>query len=170
VRKMSSYGDAIGRHLMLVAAVAGAIAVSERSAISRSEGPFADFAGNWRGSGRVISTDGKSERLVCRASYSVSADAEGLSQSLVCASASYRFEIRSEIVSNGHDLQGTWQEATHNANGGIVGTLDNRLIEGEVTCPGFSARISLKTSERKQIVTIRPEGTDVASVDITMTR
>lgn len=166
--KISSYRDAIGRRLMLAAAVAGAITVSEQAAVARYEGSFANFAGNWRGSGRVFTTDGKSERLTCRATYSTSADAESLSQSLVCASDSYRVDIRSNIVSNGHDIQGSWQEATHNANGGIVGTLVDKLIEGVVTCPGFSARISVRTTGRKQNVVIHPQGTDVASVDITM--
>jgi hypothetical protein len=170
VSKLSSHHNAFARRLMLAAAVAGAFMGSGPLAFGRSEGPFANFAGNWRGSGRVVTTDGKSERLTCRATYSVAAGAESLSQSLVCASDSYRVDIRSNIVSNGHDIQGSWQEATHNANGGIVGTMDDRLLEGVVSCPGFSARISVKTTGRKQIVIIHPESTDVASVDITMVR
>ncbi len=62
------------------------------------------------------------------------------------------------------------EEATHNANGGIVGTLEDRLLERVVSCPGFSAQISVRTIGRKQIVVIHPEGTDVASVEIILVR
>jgi hypothetical protein len=168
--KLSLHRDTIGRRLMLAAVAAGASMVSESVVFARSEGPFANFAGNWRGSGRVVTTDGKSERLTCRANYSVGAGAESVSQALVCASDSYRVDIRSSIVVNGHDIEGNWQEATHNANGGIVGTMDDGLLEGVVRCPGFSARISVKTTGRKQIVAIHPDGTAVATVDITMVR
>jgi hypothetical protein len=168
--KLPSYNGARGRLLLLAAAAAGAILISGSAAFARSEGPFANFVGAWRGSGHVVTTDGKSERLTCRATYSAPAGAESVSQSLVCASDSYRVDIHSNIVSNGHDIQGSWQEATHNANGGIVGTLEDRLLEGVVSCPGFSARISVKTTGRKQIVVIHPDGSDVASVDITMTK
>ena len=160
----------VGRRLLLVAAAAGAVMISHQAAVGRSAGPFASFAGNWRGSGRVLTTDGRSERLTCRATYLVSASEESLSQSLLCASDSYRVDIHSNIVSNGREIQGSWQEATRNVNGGIVGTLAKRLIEGVVACPGFSARISVRTTGRKQVVVIRPDGTDVASVDITMVK
>ncbi len=100
----------------------------------------------------------------------MSADAYSLSQALVCASDSYRVDIRSNIQSDGHNIQGSWQEATRNANGGIVGTMDRGMIDGVVTCPGFRAEIFVRTNGRKQSVTIRPEGMDVASVDIVMSR
>ena len=168
--KLSSYGDAVGRRLMLVAAAAGAIMVTEPVAFARLERPFTNFAGSWRGSGRVLTTDGKSERLACRATYSVSADATSLSQSLVCASDTYRVDIRSDIVADGHNIQGSWQESTRNVNGGIAGTMEHGSIQGTVTCPGFNAQIFVRTMGRKQIVSIRPEGMDVTAVDITMTR
>jgi hypothetical protein len=170
VSKLSSRNDAIGGRLVLAAAAAGAIMISGPIALARSEGPFAGFAGNWRGTGRVVTTDGKSERITCRATYSVSDGAESFSQSLVRASDSYRVDIRGSITANGHDIEENWQEATHKVSGGIVGTMDDRLMEGEVSCPGFSAKLSVRTAGRKQIVVVRPEGTDVASVDITMTR
>src|SRR5260370_39942500 len=48
----------------------------------RAVGPFAGLAGAWNGSGRVDMQRGTSERIRCRAGYSVSQAGEGLLQEL----------------------------------------------------------------------------------------
>src|SRR5271166_5061868 len=62
---------------------------------AESTTPFAGFSGNWRGSGQVTGSNGNLERIRCRADYSTPAASQSMSQSVVCASDSYRFDIHS---------------------------------------------------------------------------
>ena len=118
----------------------------------------------------MVGTAGNSEPIKCRATYAVSPDGSNLSQSLVCASDSYRFDIRSVVVSDGQTVRGTWEETTRNAAGNLIGRIRDGLIESTVTGPGFTARLSVRTTARRQMVSIDPQGADVNSVDITLVR
>src|SRR5580658_9257076 len=57
--------------------------------MAHSDGPFARFSGNWRGSGQVVGVDGHREQIRCRAGYSLSESGQSLAQTLICASDSY---------------------------------------------------------------------------------
>jgi hypothetical protein len=160
----------LGGFLLLGACLLGAALALPEAGMAKSEGPFASLSGNWHGSGRVTATNGTSERISCRATYTVSPDGINLSQSLVCASDSYRFDIRASVFSDGQSLTGTWQETTRNASGNLTGQIDGGSIETTVSGPGFTAGLSLKTSSHKQVVSIRPQGMEIAKVDITLTR
>ena len=63
--------------------------------------PFAGFSGAWSGAGTIMLADGSKERLRCRASYRLSSGDKALQQSLRCASDSYKFELSSDVVSEG---------------------------------------------------------------------
>lgn len=167
---ISSPGRSLRRHLRLAACLAGAVLVSPPAGMAQSAGPFAGMAGKWQGNGQVIGTNGTSERIKCRATYSVSPSGADLSQSLVCASDSYRFDIRSNVVSDGRNVQGTWEETTRNATGNLVGRIQDGTIESTVSGLGFTAQLSLRTIGRKQEVRIASQGSDVARVDISMVR
>lgn len=166
---MSSSAAFRRKYVLRAAWFAGAILLSPQIGLAQSDGPFAGLAGDWRGAGRVVGTKGDSEPIKCRATYIVSPDGAGLSQSLVCASDSYRFDIRSEVISNGSTVHGTWQETTRDANGNFNGRVRDGLFEGTVSGPGISARLSLRTTGGKQVVSIEPQGTDITKVDITLT-
>jgi hypothetical protein len=166
---MSSSAASRRKYICRAAWFAGAILFSLQVSMAQSIGPFDGLAGNWRGTGRVVGTKGDSEPIKCRATYTVSPDGAGLTQSLVCASDSYRFDIRSDVISNGSTVHGTWQETTRDANGDFNGRVRDGLFEGTVSGPGFSARLSLRTTGGKQVVSINPQGTDVTKVDITLT-
>jgi hypothetical protein len=159
-----------GKSLFLAIALGGALLLGSQAAMADSEGPFAGLSGSWHGAGRILSGDGKGEKIACRATYQVSPDGINLGQSLVCASDSYRFDIRTSIFTDGQTLRGTWQETTRNASGNLTGEVSPGLIHSHVSAPGFSAEVSVKTSGRKQVVSINPESKDIAQVDITMTR
>jgi hypothetical protein len=160
----------LGKSLLVAASLGAAILAWPQAAMADSEGPFAGLMGNWKGVGKVLTEDGKSERIACRANYTVSPDGINLDQSLVCASDSYRFDIKTNIYTDGHALRGTWAEATHNATGNLTGEVHPGLIESRVTAPGFAANVSVKTVGQKQMVSINPETKDIAQVNITMTR
>jgi hypothetical protein len=162
-------GSAVCRYLLAAIFLGAACFSAPQRSVAQSSGPFAGYDGNWRGAGRVVGTNGNSEPIKCRATYKISPDGSGLSQTLTCASDSYRFDIRSDVVSDGSSLHGTWQELTRDATGNLSGRVKDGLVESTVAGPGFSARLSVRMSGRKQIVTIDPKGTDIAKVNITMT-
>src|SRR5437899_12594086 len=82
-------------------------------------GPFAGMAGNWSGGGTVTLDDGSRERLRCRPTYAVGLGGNGLNQSLLCASDSYKFDLRSSVVAERGALSGTWSESSRNINGNL---------------------------------------------------
>ena len=136
----------------------------------RAVGPFAGLAGAWNGSGRVDMQSGTSERIRCRARYSVSQAGEVLLQELRCASDSYRIDVNSTSQSDGGSLSGTWTELTRNVTGTLSGRASGGSIQARVTALGFSAGLTVNTAGNSQSVTIIPEGNDVRSVVVTMKR
>ncbi len=140
------------RRLTFAAAVS---LVASGSASYAQSGPFAGMAGNWSGGGTVTLDDGSTERIRCRATYAVGAGGNGLNQSLLCASDSYKFELRSNVIAEGGSLSGTWSETSR----GVNGTLEGRGAAGNfqvlASAAGFSANISLTTRGNKQSVVIR---------------
>jgi hypothetical protein len=139
-------------------------------AAAHLEGPFARFSGNWRGSGHVVSADGRSEPINCRAHYDVSEGGTNLTQSLICASDSYRVDIRAEVAAQGQSFQGTWQETTRNVSGNLSGQIGEGVFEGTVTGMGFTAGISLRVSGRRQSVEIRPSAGDITKIEVALAR
>jgi hypothetical protein len=135
-----------------------------------TDSAFGKFSGEWRGSGQVTGTDGKSESITCRARYDISASGESLTQALVCASDSYRFDIRSNVVADGENASGGWQETTRNITGNLIGHIRNGDFEGNVSGADFTAEVSLRLSGRKQDVVLTPHGGDVAKVQIALSR
>ncbi|SDS17522.1 hypothetical protein [Bradyrhizobium canariense] len=139
----------------------GAIAMCAASIFSTAtyaqSGPFTGMAGFWSGSGTVTLDDGSNERIRCRASYAVGAGGNGLNQTLTCASDSYKFDLRTNIVAEGGTISGTWSESSRNVNGSIQGRGGNGNFQVEANAPGFNANISLTTRGNKQSVVIRSE-------------
>jgi len=140
----------------LLLAVVVFFAASASSSYAQS-GPFAGMAGNWSGGGTVILDDGSTERIRCRASYAVGAGGNGLNQSLTCASDSYRFELRSNVVAERGALSGTWSETTRNVSGNLEGHGSNGNFQVVASSPGFTANIALTTRGNKQSVQIKSE-------------
>jgi hypothetical protein len=166
---IARFGRSFPRGRLLGAGVAAAVLLWPQLGVGQSIGPFAKFDGSWKGSGQVTGSDGKQERIACRAKYSIPPSGQALSQALVCASDSYRFEVQSDVViTDGRNVQGRWQETTRNANGDLVGQVANGLFVGTVTGPGFTAEISIKATGGKQLVSITPHGSNVAKVDIVL--
>jgi hypothetical protein len=136
--------------MLLAAALSG-------SASYAQSGPFTGMAGSWSGGGSVTLDDGSTERIRCRASYAVGAGGNGLNQNLLCASDSYKFDLRSNVIAEGGSLSGTWSESSR----GVSGTLQGRGAGGNfqvvASAAGFNASISLTTHGNKQSVVIRAE-------------
>jgi hypothetical protein len=131
-------------------------------------GPFANLAGAWSGSGRILVRDGGSESIRCRATYTVAGT--GLSQVLRCASDSYRFDLTTNVTASGNSLSGNWSETSRNVNGTLGGKINGGEIDALVEANGFSATLNMRTSGNRQTIAIRSMNTDLRGVDITLTR
>jgi hypothetical protein len=139
------------------------------SASYAQSAPFAGMAGVWSGSGTITLDSGASERIRCRATYAVSGDGNGLNQSLVCASDSYKFDLKSDVIAKNGSLSGTWSEASRN----VTGSLDGRAGAGQfnvvVSAPAFTANLSMTTRGNKQTVSITSQS-QIKSASISLSR
>jgi hypothetical protein len=148
--------------------VAGLVAAAPAS--YAQTGPFSGLQGAWSGSGTVQVADGGSERIRCRATYTVASEGNNLQQVLRCASDSYRFDLSSDVTNRGGSLTGTWNEANRNINGGIEGRASNGQYNALVTANGFAAELSMVARGNKQIIAISSKNTDLRGVQITLAR
>ena len=151
-----------------VAGVGAALLLSVSTGHAQS-GPFAGFDGAWSGNGTVALSDGTTERIRCKADYKVNGSGLGLKQNLHCASDSYKFDLSSEVTSNGDRISGNWSERSRNIFGNLQGTAGGGQIEVFVEAAGFAANLTLTTRGNRQTVQISSKG-EIRGVNITMTR
>ena len=131
-------------------------------------GPFARMAGPWRGVGMITMAGGGQERLRCRANYDVADRGSQMRLNLRCASDSYTFDLAGDVASDGRTISGSWSEASRNATGTVEGRVNGNQIDVAARGEGFAARLSLITRGNQQSVAIRPQGTEVREVAITL--
>jgi hypothetical protein len=149
-------------------AVIAALVLSTSAGHAQSR-PFAGFDGAWSGNGTVSLSDGSTERLRCRAEYRIDNTGLGLKQTLKCASDSYKFNLSSEVTSQGERISGQWTETSRNIFGSLQGTAGSGKIDLLVEAPGFTANLMLRTTGTKQTVQISSKG-DIRAVSITMVK
>jgi hypothetical protein len=163
---MKLFGSTLSGHAIRAAGLGAALILSVSAGHAQS-GPFAGFNGSWSGNGTVALSDGTTERIRCKASYKVAG--ANLKQTLQCASDSYKFDLSSDVTSQGDRISGNWSEASRNVNGELQGTAGNGQIEVFVQAAGFAASISLRTNGNKQTVQISSKG-EIRGVNITMVK
>ncbi len=132
--------------------------------------PFTAMAGLWSGGGVLNTSDGQQERLRCRAHYGVAPDGVEMRLNLRCASASYNFNLDSNVEDRGGEIHGVWSESTRNASGSISGRAVGDRIEAAAVGQNFAANLSLTTRRNRQTVFLRPQGTNITSVALTLGR
>ncbi len=147
---------AVIRRLILAVVTLFAAFVSGSASYAQS-GAFAGMAGNWSGGGTVTLDDGSTERIRCRASYAVGAGGNGLNLSLICASDSYKFDLRGNVVAERGALSGTWSESSRGISGNLEGRGGGGNFQVVASAAGFTANISLTTRGNRQSVAIRAE-------------
>ena len=96
------YGSTLTRTALLLASLS-----LPSAALAAPASPFAAMAGTWSGGGVLQTTDGQQEQLRCRASYEVAGSGEQLRLNLRCASASYNFDLASEVEYRGGAISGS---------------------------------------------------------------
>jgi hypothetical protein len=147
----------------------GAVLMLSVTASHAQSGPFVGFSGAWSGNGTVALSDGTTERIRCKADYKVDGSGLALKQSLHCASDSYKFDLSSDVQSQGDQISGYWSEASRNVNGSLQGTAGGGRIEVFVQAAGFAASLTLQTNGNKQTVQISSKG-EIKGVNITMVK
>jgi hypothetical protein len=166
---MKRFGLGLFGRTITAAGVGAALLLSVGSGQAQSSGPFAGFDGSWSGSGTVALSNGTTERIRCKADYKVNASGLGLKQSLHCASDSYKFDLSSDVTSQGNRISGNWSERSRNLFGNLQGTAGGGQIEVFVEASGFAATLNLRTNGSKQVVQIDSKG-EIRGVTITMTK
>lgn len=146
------------------------LCLSAGAALAAPASPFVAMAGTWSGGGVLSTSDGQQEQLRCRASYDVAGGGEQLRLNLRCASASYNFDLASEVEYRGGAISGSWSEASRNASGTLSGRAAGNHVEAAARGDSFSAHLSLTTRGGRQTVSIQPEGTNITSVSLALNR
>jgi hypothetical protein len=163
---MKRFGSSLCGQAIKAAGVGAALLLSVSVGHAQS-GPFAGFDGAWSGNGTVALSDGTTERIRCKADYKV--NGPNLKQSLHCASDSYKFDLTSDVTSQGDRISGNWSEASRNIFGNLQGTAGGGQIEVFVEANGFAANLTLKTTGNRQTVQISSKG-EIRGVTITMVK
>jgi hypothetical protein len=154
---------------VIKAAAVGAALMLSMSASHAQSSPFAGFNGSWSGTGTVSLSDGTTEHIRCKADYKVNTSGLNLKQSLHCASDSYKFDLSSDVTSQGDRISGNWSEASRNVFGNLQGTAGGGQIDVFVEASGFAANLTLRTSGNRQTVQISSKG-DIRGVNITLVK
>jgi len=129
-------------------------------------GPFADLTGDWSGSGYITMSDGKRERLRCRASYAVTSEGEAVDIAIRCASDSYKFDLSGYLRNSNGAVSGRWSETNFNSSGTLNGRASGNSIKAQAVGSTFSAGLSMNTSGSRQSVTIVPGVKEVRQVSL----
>src|SRR5260370_5441146 len=144
-REMKLFGSRVAGQAIKAAGVGAALMLSV-SAGHAQAGRLAGFEGAWSGNGTVALSDGTTERIRCKADYKVNGSGLGLKQSLRCASDSYKFELSSDVTSQGDRISGNWSEASRNIFGNLQGTAGSGQIGVFAEASGSAATPTFGTT------------------------
>jgi hypothetical protein len=140
------------------------------AALAAPISPFTAMAGTWAGGGVISTSDGQQEQLRCRASYNVAGAGEQLRLNIRCASASYNFDLASDVEYRGGAIAGSWSETSRNASGTLSGRASGDHVEAAARGDSFSAHLSLTTRGGRQTVSIQPQGGNITAVSLALNR
>jgi hypothetical protein len=159
-----------GSRLTRTALLIASLTLPGSAALAAPVSPFTAMAGTWAGGGVLSTTDGQQEQLRCRASYDVAGAGDQLRLNLRCASASYNFDLASDVEYRGGAISGSWSESSRNASGTISGRASGDHVEAAARGDSFSAHLSLTTRGGRQTVSIQPQGGNITSVSLALSR
>ena len=159
-----------GSRLTRTALLLASLTLPGSAALAAPVSPFTAMAGTWAGGGVLSTTDGQQEQLRCRASYDVAGAGDQLRLNLRCASASYNFDLASDVEYRGGAISGSWSESSRNASGTISGRASGDRVEAAARGDSFSAHLSLTTRGGRQTVSIQPQGGNITSVSLALNR
>ncbi len=138
------------RSALLVAALT--LPLAAISADAASANPFTKLAGYWSGGGVVTPKNGQPEKVSCRVTYMVHGDA--VTQNMRCAGTDYKFYAKSDLTYGRGRIKGSWTEQTYDANGGVIGTANDKSIHARISGDKFSGRMSINISGSRHTINI----------------
>jgi hypothetical protein len=144
-------------------AMAGAIAFTLLASAgwqpATAAGPFAEFHGNWSGTGTMRTGD-KTERIRCDAGYRALGSAQHeIDLSLKCDSDTYKFNLGGRFrADEGNHVSGQWTEHTRNVGGIVIGNVQGDRFQLHVESSAFTATMVMVTRSRRQSVSIDAQG------------
>jgi hypothetical protein len=154
----------------LLATVLAATPVLSASGAAAAAGLFDNMNGAWAGEGMLTLSSGSSERIVCRATYSVNGGGNQLVQELRCASDSYALDIASTVnySPDTQAVEGAWSVTNYGVGGSVSGVVEGGWVSAWVQGTGFLALLQISISHTVQNVVIKPDGFDVTEVSVTL--
>ncbi len=153
--------------------LAAALALTASFMLAPSSGgvaaanPFDTLLGSWRGSGQIVLSDGRRERLTCNAYYTGGGSQLGMA--IRCQSDTSNVEIRSKLSLSGSRISGTWEERTFNASGTASGSASGDRISLQIS-GGVSGTMQVSYSGSRQSVAITTQNIALKSVTISLSR
>jgi hypothetical protein len=131
--------------------------------------PTGELAGYWTGSGSVLLSNGKTERVKCNVIYKA-ADGGGLRQTMRCASADYSINSLADLRIKGGQVSGSWEEKTYAAKGDVTGRYSGEAFALTIQGANFSAAMNVTLSSCKQSINISPQGLEVTRVTMALAK
>ncbi len=130
-----------------------------RSASPPSAWPPPSIIGFWSGEGRLAFREGKFENVKCRVTYFAGEPdtdkVTDLKQTVRCATAGAKIEVKSAIHEVNGALTGTWEETVYNLKGDISGQSTERGFRVEVRSADLSANMDLLLKDKEQIIELQ---------------
>lgn len=130
--------------------------------------PVEELAGYWTGSGSVLLTNGKTERVKCQVIYKT--ETGSVRQTLRCASVDYSINALAELRIKGGQVTGSWEEKTYAAKGDVTGRYSGETFALTIQGANFSAAMNVTLSNCKQSINISPQGLEVSRVAIALAK
>lgn len=119
------------------------------------DAPFKELPGRWVGEGRLGMKDGKTEKVQCRATYFVNEAGNELKQTIRCASAGGKVEVKSVVNAKDGNLSGTWNETVYNVGGDMTGEVTQRGFRIAVRSGDLTANMDVIVLNDRQVVEIQ---------------
>jgi hypothetical protein len=117
--------------------------------------PFAQLLGRWTGEGRLGIAGSKAEAVKCRVTYIEGATVDDLEQTLRCASAGAKIEVKSQIRHTAGAISGTWTETVYVLSGNITGEVTPKGFRVTVRGTDLTANMDILFAGARQVVEIQ---------------
>lgn len=144
----------------LLAAAAAVALVLPSAAEAVAAGPFADFPGQWSGTGKIRVKGQDVERLRCKANYRPrGTTGTEIDLQLSCDSDSYKFDLVGQFQADEKgQISGHWSENSRNVGGSAIGTVRGPRLTLHIESSAFAANLAMVTRTRQQTVTFDAHG------------
>ncbi len=153
----------------MLTAAAPLVILESAPAHARASGTFHTLEGAWRGAGKIMLPDGKSQRIRCRAYYRVDASGSELGFAIRCAATDNRIELRAKLSDSGGLLSGSWEERTFNATGQISGRAQPGKMDFSIN-GAVQGSMKISYSQRQQHVDISTAAEGLRGISIKLRR